>query len=237
MSTYFPIQLPSRCLPYAEVKPEDITIRPYCGEDEIFLAQISHVNLERNFLSVLKRILQGLDPKQLTLGDRQYIVIWEYINSYSEYVRVNAMCGKCLELAEFNVDLRTLNVMKLPEDFKQPQEVQLPISKEKAQLKLLTVGDKVESERLLEKGADTYLYECACSVVCADPLAQAEIMKSWHAKDIARVRLFQEQNKHGPLMLKSIKCPLCEEEVQIPVPFRRDYFFPTGETLRDCFRA
>jgi|GEM_PF-5453977 len=236
MSIYLPIQLPSRCLPYEGVKPEDITIRPYCGEDEILLAQINPANMERNFLAVLKRVLQGIDPIKLTLGDRLYIIIWEYINSYSETVKISAMCSHCLQTGEFIADLRKLDVAKLPEDFVQPQEVELPVSKEKVKLRLLTVEDRIESERLQDK-IDPYLYECACSVVCDNVLKQVESIKSWKAKDTARVRYFHEQYKHGPILLQTLKCSRCGAGVEIIIPFRYDYFFPVGSYLRACFGA
>jgi hypothetical protein len=222
------------------VKPEDVTIRQYCGEDEVLLAQINPANMERmerNFLAVLKRVLQGLDPTKLTLGDRLYIIIWEYINSYAETVKINAMCSSCLQTGEFTADLRTLDVLRLPEDFHQPQEVELPVSKKKVKLRLLTVGDRIESEKLLEKNVDTYLYECACSIVCEDSLKQMEEIKGWPTKDTARLRLFQEQYKHGPILLKILKCPVCGAEVEVSIPFRFSFFFPVGSFLRQCFGA
>ena len=85
MDDHLPINLPSRCLTYRDsenksVNPSNVKVRTYQGSDEIYLAQINPINLERNYFEVLKSVLFGIDPLQLTLGDRMYLILWEYVN-------------------------------------------------------------------------------------------------------------------------------------------------------------
>ena len=102
---FLPIKLPSRCFPYEGVNLADVRIRPYKGKDEIFLAEINPINLEQKFVEVLKNVISGIDPEVLTLGDRLYIILWEYINSYSEITQIKTMCSHCLKSIEVGVDL------------------------------------------------------------------------------------------------------------------------------------
>jgi len=239
MNAYLPVQLPSRCRTYPDVDPDSIAVRPYTGEDEIILAQINPTNIERNFMTILNRVVQGVDPKILTLGDRLYLIIWEFINSYSDSMKINQTCSFCLEEAEFVVDLRKFPIQYLNESIEIPTPVELPISGETVYLRPLTVADEVAVEKLVVGGTETHLYRFARSFVNVDnPIEQMEKMRSWHVKDVARVRYYHSvEIDHGPVTIGKVPCPKCKAEEEIEVPFRFDFFYPTGSTLGTCFGA
>lgn len=232
--TYLPIQLPSKCLSYPDIKSSDVQIRPYNGEDEALLAQINPINLERNFLVVMHRIMKGIDPSRLTLGDQFYVILWQYINSYCEMVKVKGVCSHCLTSVEFDVDLRKLHVAQLPDDYHQPVPIQLPSGKT-VNLRLLTVADEIEIEKYQQQVGDSYLYRWARSVDGVDPVKQAIEMRTWSSKDIGRIRLFHEQMDHGPDFSITMPCPKCKQDEEVIVPFRLDFILPVGSSLRNCF--
>jgi hypothetical protein len=236
---HLPVVWPSGCGTYIDAVPEDIMVRPYTGEDESILAQINPTNIEKNFLIILKRVVSGIDPTKLTLGDRMYLMIWEYINSYSETLRVRQVCSNCLKEAEFTIDLRNLSIKGLDPDLSIPTDVQLPISGETVHLRPLTVGDEVAVEKLRSSGTDIHLYRYARSFVGgADPVKQMEEMRTWPARDVARIRYYHDvEADHGPIMNVEQSCPECGGEEEVIIPFRFGFFYPEGETLRDCFRA
>lgn len=232
------IQLPSKCKLYEGIKPEDILIRPYNGADEILLAQINPINLERNFLTILKNVVKGIDPLRLTTGDRLYIILWEYAVSYSEILNVQQICSHCLQKVKFPVDIKAIPVDYLSDDYSEPKELKLPVSGETVLIRSFTVRDEVETEKMASQGKDTYLYKYARSIVCDEPFAQMERMKKWAAKDIAAIRKFHEIDAfHGPTSEVTMACPHCKEEEEVIVPFRFEFFYPTGEILRECFGA
>lgn len=237
--SHLPVHLPSGCRTYLNIQPEDITARPYTGEDESILAQINPINIEKNFLVILKRVLLGIDPKELTLGDRLYLILWLYISSYSETVQVKQTCTHCLQDVEFTVDLRTFENKLLDPELKLPSDTQLPISGETVHLRPLTVGDEVAAEKLAASGTDVHLYRYARSIVGQDdPIGKMQEMRGWHAKDVARVRYFHEvEADHGPIMHTTLPCPKCSEEEEVEVPFRFDFFYPEGAALGACFGA
>lgn len=237
MSEYLPVNLPSKCLPYEGINPSDIKIRAYQGRDEIFLAEINPINIEQKFLLVLKNVVEGIDPKLLTLGDRLYVIIWECINSYTEILRMKTMCSHCLKEIEVSVDLRKFEKITLPDDFKQPYEVKLPSDKI-VHLRLLNIQDEIEIQKFEKNDDSGLLYRYARSIVDdRDVLERMEELKGLDAKDVATIRAFQEKFYHGPDMKVEIKCPECGEEEWIEVPFRLDLIFPDGEALRSAFGA
>jgi len=236
MNSYLPINLPSRCLTYKDsagnsINPDSVCARAYQGSDQIYLAQINPINLERNYFEVLKSVLQGVDPIQLTLGDRMYLILWEYINSYDRFMKIKTVCSNCLSEVEIDVDLTLLENIKLPENYKQPYSITLPVSKEVIGLRLLTVGDEIEVEKYSKKHKDNaILYRYARTVVSdMDIVAQVEKLSSMESKDLLAIMAFQDDFYHGPELKTKFTCPEkgCGEEDEVDIPFRFEFFFPS----------
>jgi hypothetical protein len=237
MSNFLPIRLPSKCLPYEGINPQDILVRPYIGQDEVVLAQINPVNLERNFLTVLKDVIQGIDPRKLTVGDRLYLIIWEYINSYTSNIFVDQVCSHCLKSVNFPINLmEDLNIQYLPDDYSEPYSLVLEPGKE-INVRILTVQDEVDAEKMASQGKDPFLYRLAKSIVNGDDaFYQMEKLKNWPARDIAKLRKFHDVDTlHGPDFKAVINCPSCGGEEEVIVPFRLDFFHPIGTSLTECF--
>lgn len=235
MSEYLPIQLPSKCIPYG-MSPSDITVRPYMGSDEIVLAQINPVNVESKYLQVLRSIVQGIDVTQLTLGDRLYIILWEYINSYSDFMKVRTVCTHCLESIEPMIDLKKLEKVELPDSFQQPYHIPLP-SGSSVDLRLLTVGDQIEIEKF-PNAAESYLFKWARSIVSEKSVVETMYdLKKFGTRDLATIRSWHEKMYHGPDMVTKFQCPKCSNEEEVEVPFRLDFIFPDGQALTDTFGA
>jgi hypothetical protein len=205
------------------------------GKDEILLAQINPVNVEAKYLQVLRDIVQGVEVEKLTLGDRLYIILWEYINSYNEYMKVRTVCSHCLETIEPMIDLRTLEIEFLQDGFQQPHHLPLPSGKS-VDLRLLNVGDQIEIEKF--RGADSYMFKWARSMVSEkDVLARMEELKTMGVRDLATIRAWHEKMYHGPNMMAKFNCPRCQGEEDVEVPFRFDFLFPDGQALTDTFGA
>ena len=235
MSTYLPINLPSRCLVYYGVKQDDVKIRAYQGQDEVYLSQINPKNLEKNYFEVLHNLIQGVDPLKLTLGDRMYIIIWECINSYSNLIKVNTICSHCLNEEIVSVDLSNFDVTELPKDFEQPYTIDLSTG-EKIRLQLLTVADDIKTEQYSVGHEDSMLYRYARSVVTdADILQTLEQFRSLPAKDFLRIVAWHEKFFHGPVMESAFTCSKCDKEDKVEVPFRFSFFFPDGSELEEFF--
>ena len=235
LENFHSISLPSKCLPYDGVNPLDVVARPYLGRDEIFLAEITPDNLDHKFLQVMKGAIRGLDPERMTTGDREYFIMWEYIRSYSKYLGLELMCINCGKDIEIQVDLSELDVIQLPDDFKQPYPVTLPSGTE-VSLRLLTVGDEIAANEFSQKSNETLIFRCARSVVEDGGIVEKmERLKSLPAADVATIRAFHEKFYHGPNMTAKFSCPKCKKEDKIDVPFRFDFFFPRGEILTRTF--
>lgn len=234
---FLPIKLPSRCLTY-EVKPEDIRVRPYTGGDEVFLSEINIVNCNVKFLEVLRRVVQGIDPEELTFGDKLYLMVWQYINSYTEMIYEMDVCSHCMKMVSFPVDLREMDSTTFPEDLVLP--LPIPITNgETLYMKVLTLGDEIQIEKYSQSHEDGYLYKLAMQLVDEkkDVLERMEYLRKSLAHVTAKVRAAAQSLYHGPTFQYTGKCPNCGEEETIDVPFRFEFLFPTGQTLTEAFGA
>lgn len=223
---YLSITLPSRCKPYPDVNPADIKIRPYRGKDELLLSEITIDNLDKKYLMVLEQVMKGINPSRLTLGDRLYIMITEYINSYSNTVDIEFMCGSCFTSNTAAVDLSNLDVITLPDDYKEPVPVLLPSGKT-VNMKLLSITDEIDCRQYeLQTQESGTLFRLAKSWVDnRDVLARLKDLEEFDAKDTREMRKFAITYAHGPDMRAPAKCAKCGEVNELSIPFRFDFIF------------
>lgn len=233
---FLPINLPSNCLTYDGISPENITIKAYTGEEAVYLADITPNNLAKKYLQVLNKIVKGIDPSKLTLGDRLYIIIWQYAKSYSNIVHLPSTCSHCLhKIEDVSIDLGKLNIINLPDNFKQP--IEIPITDEKIKVRLLTVEDDIKIEKYDESHDDTLLFRLALSIVddSLDILEKMTKLRKMVTKDISAIEAFHQKYYHGPELNTKYTCPNCGEEDEIIVPFWLDLFYPQGSVLTRTF--
>jgi len=225
------INLPSKCLVYPEVDPGSISICQLTGEEERLLSEVSTSNLDRKVLEVLKNVVQGIDVSILTTGDRLFLLIWEIMNSFSDEIPVSYLCYNCEKKVDITGKFSTMDVIELPDDFKQPYPVTLS-DETVVKLRLLTAGDEVLISDYESSGEDAWCYRYALSIVSDDDiLRRVKFYQDLPVKDTAKIRAFQEKFFHGPSMEFPCKCPHCGEEELVSIPFRIEFLFPSGEEL------
>jgi len=236
-ATYYPIKLPSRCLVYEGIAKDNvqdqIKIRAFKGRDEKLIAEISADNFEKKFLTILNNVLIGIEPSKLTVGDRQFLMLWQTINSYDKNISVTSECEHCFQKADYNIDISTLEVNYLQEDFKEPYEVTLPESKALLKLRLLRLEDLANIDDLSKLGKSVWLYRFALSIVNSKTVWEnMEYLENLSTKDVMIIRAFHEKFNHGVKMETSCSCPKCGGVGLVPVPFRLEMLLPYGEKIK-----
>ena len=230
---YFTVSLPSKCLIYEGVDPATIQIRTLKGEDEKIMAEISSENFDKKYNVILSRVLKGIDPLQLTLGDRFYLVLWETINSYSKDFPVEFECASCWQKSEFNVDLSQLETIELDENYKEPCEITLPKSGDVVKLRLLRIKDLLEINDSEKAGRNVWLDRSALSLVDRGSLAdKLDYLGRLDTQDLEYIRGFQDAFEHGIKMETTYTCPKCGGTGVMPVPFRFEMLLSYGEILK-----
>ena len=240
MSERFPLKdvLPSGLKLYPKVKPEEVTIGVLSGKDEKLISEMTIENSAKKFVAVLKNVLTGIDPLQLTLGDERYILLWLAINSYSKIHTMATTCEGCGRRLTVDVDMSEFENMPLVPEFIEPYKVTLSDGTVQ-QVRLLRVADEVKIIDYEKQNGTSWLYRFALSLVddktnIVDKMNMLEKLK---ASDLALIRVVQDKFEHGPVMQSNYECAACGFSGVVPVPFRLEMLFPYGDALKKTFGA
>lgn len=234
--SYFPITLPSRGKLYKDIDPSTIQIRAFTGGDEAILSEMTEKNAVEKLTEVLGRCLKGIDIKELTLGDKLYLLVWHAINSYTDGFKTKIVCETCLQEVSIEYKLADLETIYLPDNYHEPHLISLSDGKQIG-CRLLRIKDEMQISTF-EKGiSNPYLYRIAIFVMDStkDIVERVKWLEDLPAKDVAKLRAFQDSFYHGPNFEKKYCCPKCAGEGTFIVPFRFDHFYPYGNTLIKSF--
>lgn len=238
MDGFVNLQLPSKGKVYKNFDPAKFLIRPMKGKDEKLIAEINTNNLFTKFEALMKSVSIGLNPEQLTLGDRNKILIWLAANSYGPTVQAEGACSLCYQPIRVTVNLTKIEDKFLPDDFRQPYALSLS-GGQSVCLRLLTVDDERKIADVERLGGDAWGYRYALSVVSQEKTVDE--VQNWlgelPAGDMARIRAFQAMFDHGPQMETDIICPKCGGAGRMATPFQLEWILPFGQALCERYGA
>jgi len=230
------LQLPSKYLVY-NVDPKAVQLRTFKGKDEKLIASLSYENFESKLSEIIQNTLTGLDAKELTIGDRLYILLWQTIHSYTKMFSMEHQCTSCFEKSKYDVDLTAIEVIDLPDGFKEPYPLTLSDGRT-INVRLFRSKDE-ERAKEFEKATkqNPWLYRYGLTIIDAkmNDFEKMTMLEELPAVDVALIRAFHEKYIHGPKMEVTVECRKCGASEVALVPFRLELFFPFGEALRRYF--
>lgn len=212
----------------AHVEYRDILVR-----DEKELASATEKTFSKTLNTVLKSLLKDQSfYDDLTIYDRDYLLLWIWANNYSTEKNVEAMCPLCAHKNHYVIDLTQLEVKELSEDFKNPYPYTLS-SGEQITLRLLTVADEDIARKYcsVNKNEEEYQVLLALSIDFGVVLPLLDKLKKIEnemtGKDMAFIRGFHAFFKYGVVDKIDRECKGCGEVSSYPVPFQADFILPT----------
>ena len=196
------------------------------AKDEELLSELTVSNTKKKFLTVISNCLQGIEPTKLTSGDVKHIMLWEAISSYTPTLPLKLKCEACYQDIDITVDLRKINSVELPSDFKQPQDIQLD---KMAKIRLATLADEIAIVDYAMLGQSSYLYSFALTLIDNNSIIDTlNYISALPTQELAKIKEWHKKYQHGPDMLAPYKCPLCDWEGNVEIPFRLDRLFQIG---------
>ncbi len=229
---FFSIELPSRCKPYKDVDPSAIRVRAFTGGDEAMLAETTEKNAATKLTDVLGRCLEGVDIKEITLGDKLFLMVWHAINSYSDGFTATITCQHCLQQIKVSYNLADAEIVYLSDKFKEPIDVKLSDGTV-AKCKLVRVKDEIQLERMAQTVENIYLQSIAMTIVNPekDLMEKIKWLEDLPSKDVAKIRAVQDSFYHGPDFKMKYTCDKCAGEGKFTAPFRFEHLIPYGDAL------
>lgn len=227
---YSMVELPSNgLLGYDELlEYRDILVR-----DEKILASATDKTFNTILNKVLKSLLKDKDSfDQLTIYDRDYLLIWIWANCYSPEKTVQFQCPHCDAENDYQIDLTKMKVKDLDPKYKVDYPLELS-SGEKIKLNLITVKDEEIAKRYaaVSKNNIDEIITILCQSVKFDVVTslrdKIKKIDDFTGKDMAIIRGFHSYFKYGFDDVVEKECPSCLEVSAFSVPFKIEWFLPT----------
>lgn len=181
-----------------------------------------------------------IDPDMLVAADRHYLLMKLRIHTYGDAYHIEGECPHCGAEREMKISLDDIPIYELPEDFEEPFEMTLPLSKKKVGIRVLRTSDvkkirskakKMAKEMNVQVREVEYLQRLARQIVTIDgedvkPGEADKFVKEMLARDSAYIKFKLDEIKLGYDDSITVTCPECGEEYDAPIRMTGEFFRP-----------
>jgi len=221
ISSDIEVELPSRCLAYKLPNPEkSVTIRTMSFDDEKLLA--TSKGKADPIGIILSRCVTNINVTELFPMDKLYLLLKLREISYGDEYNCTVPCPHCSTENKMCIQLSQLPVVQVPDNFEDKMEVDLPVLKKKAIVKMprakdepyLSDLDKVSTNlwRFIEK-IDNY----------EDKVIISKVLEKLPIKDIKTITNALKI-EFGVQTKISMECSQCRKPSTHELPITPNFF-------------
>lgn len=235
--------LPSNGNLYNGSKNATVTLRAMTTMDEKTRLSSSGFTSVVNLLNSCVVAPEVFDASELKMFDVEFLLYKLRTVTYGNIYKVKAFCDHCGKFVDIDVDLDSLEVNFVPDDFTEPFDIgELPVSGDKLECRILSIADSIEmakeSQRILNKYKDysgdpsfvlsyKYMIYSVNGEILPDFKKQAYV-ENMHAMDL---RYLDEMtgsmvNDFGLNTLIDTECPICGNPLLFDLPINDEFFRP-----------
>jgi len=236
------IVLPSKALLYEDDIPSEITIKAMSTSEEKLIYGSSDPNSIDEVIRACIVEPKNLDIDQLITADKYFVMIRLRMLTYGDEYQIFYTCPECNHKNPYKINFNELESYELPEDFIEPYEFTLPMSKKEVGIRLLRGKDLKdvdrESKRLLNKfpemkGDISYTLRMAKYIQTIDgervekPFCM-EFVESMHGRDSAyfHYKINQIEVGYDITIYRNCKNPRCGIALEFVMPMNVEFFRP-----------
>jgi hypothetical protein len=243
------VPLPSRGILYSPdstlFNREIVPIKAMTAHEEDILTSQAFIKEGTVINQLIKSCVtdKSFDVDDMTIGDRNALMIAIRITGYGPDYNVNTSCENCSHVNNVTVNLSDLGIKRLSikpvKDGKNEFEFALPVTKKKVTFKFLTLKD--ESDRTisnrneqaafgvkLEKNVTSYLKYTLLSVGgVTDKSKLHHFVTYMPAFDSKALRKFINDNEPGMDMGAHYDCEKCTHRNGFNLPITSEFFWPS----------
>ncbi len=216
-AAYANIPLPSKGLPYRKFYDKNtIAIRPLELEEVKAVKAIFGGGSNLKLNSVLAGVFQDFRTDQLTFGDYLYCLAWLRENTYmAAPIEVPWTCPECQTENVCTVHLQKMTMIELPDNFREPMVIQLPVSKKEVRLRLERMGDDEIVDRYLKgmlnktewDDSEEWLPRLALTIDNgADIHVNVQFLQTLAPEDVTVIEAVGDEFEHGLPSLLTDTC-------------------------------
>ena len=223
--------------------PVDVILRSMTTQEEKLL--YGSTSGDEKIKAIIKACIvepKDLDINRLVSEDYYFLLLKLRILTYGNEYKIEPVCPYCHHSSNVTVDLDSFPVYLLDDDFSEPIRVELPMSGDVLECKLLRLKDSNAARKQAKKfargsklSADeiAYTYRLAKQILSINGketnYAEAQqYVQNMHARDSAYMQWKINNYKLGYDMTVDIEsCPNCGEEFEVPMPMSSEFFRPS----------
>jgi hypothetical protein len=217
---------------------KEVVIRNMTTAEEKMLLGSTSDALE----SVIKACIvspENIDLNELTSSDKHFLLLKLRVISYGSEYPVSFKCQECGKVSEYNINLDSLPVDYLGDDFVEPYDtVELPVSKSVVELRLPRIKDLNDADLRAKrfnkkfpesKGDITYIYRLMTNIASVDGEIKKltdlqKFVEELHTKDSSYLRSKINKVKIGFDTEIVEECHKCNADVKFDLPITQDFF-------------
>lgn len=237
--------LPSKGLLYGKDFGSEVTIRSMTTFEEKM--RLGNQGFFKTMCSILDSVVvspENYDTQAMTLFDFYFLMYKMRTVSYGNIYKVQVTCPNCGHTEICKVDLDTLEINYLSDEFQEPFEIgPLPRSGDTVECRFLRISDSINNEKkakdILSKSPDyigdpQYILNKASQIVSINGQEKSSVeiqmyVERMQAMDSAYLSQVYDKITSGVGMstLCSDTCTSCGEELKFTLPFNSEFFRPT----------
>lgn len=237
------VTLPTNGHLYGSDGPVDVTLRAMTGREEKMLFGTTGNDDKIN--EILQACIvspQGMSVDDLINDDLHFLLLKLRIHTYGSDYKIEVTCPLCNEITKMTINMDDFPVYELDENFEEPILVELPVSHDMLECKLLRVKDvnfvRNLAKKLSRKGSANpeelgYIMRTAKSIKTVNGKEMdfgpaQKYVEDLIGKDSAYLRWALNEKEIGydtTVVVES--CPHCGGSYEIPMPFGAEFFRPT----------
>jgi len=224
---------------------DTVPIRAMTAHEEDILTSQAFIKEGTVVNQVIKSCItdKSFDVDDLTIGDRNALMMAVRITGYGPEYNVSGNCGDCSHSNSVTVNLTDLAIKRLQiepiEDGRNEFEYSLPVTKKKVTFKFLTTNDELDRSAAnrntkaafgtkLEKNVTSYLKYTILSVEgVTDKNKIHHFVTYMPAFDSKSLRKFINDNEPGMDMSSSYVCEKCNHMNNFNLPLTSEFFWPS----------
>lgn len=252
------VELPSHGFPYDDKLPDgEVTVAPMTSQEEKVLAGSGPQAALRAMDILIDRCVPklrevGLKASDLVVGDRFFLMMVIRAVTYGAQYQFQLTCPSCSQRFLHTLEVPDdFTIYKLPDGFREPFMVELPVCKGTLGLRLLRGKDEHEIIKYMDRvyknvdrrlaGDPAFTYRLSRQIESigsekgtlsrSDKGADDKILEfveHLHARDTAAIRQALSDNDCGPDPEVSTECPRCGQPLDTSLPYSAEFFRPGG---------
>lgn len=239
------IKLPSngRIYPIKELTLQNMTISE---EKYIYGAASNDQAIDKILTSCIQ---EDIDVNDLIVPDKHFALVRLRVLTYGDDYPVQTRCRVCGKTFIKNVKLSELEINELPDDFKEPIRITLPVSKDVLELRIPRskdinryneMADQKATKYNLDKDEVNYIFNAMLGIISVngekigtvDGMTDEELyayVSEFHAKDSSYIKHQFAKINVGYNTRIETNCPHCKAENRFRLPMTSDFFLSNFE--------